>query len=225
MKSEKEMRALFPDHPEAHRQHRSAWRTSASSTSRSATSCRASRARRVRHRRGAPGPPRAGGDGAALRHPPAPARCWSGWSTSSGSSTRAGYAGYFLIVQDFIAAARERGHPGRAGPRFRGRLAGGLRAPHHRRGPAPVRPAVRAVPEPRARLDARHRRGLLLRAARRGDRVRAAAVRAGERRADRHLRHHEGARGGQGRGPRPQDRPRRRGQDHQADPLRPRAST
>ena len=42
VKSEKEMRALFPDQPEALGQHRSAWPTSASSTSRSGTSCPAS---------------------------------------------------------------------------------------------------------------------------------------------------------------------------------------
>ena len=65
------------------------------------------------------------------------------------------------------------GDSGRAGPRLGGRLARRVRAAHHRRLPAQVRPAVRALPESRARVDARHRRRLLLRAARRGDRVRA----------------------------------------------------
>ena len=48
-------------------------------------------------------------------------------------------------------------------PRFRRRLAGGVFARHHQCGPAPVRPAVRAVPESRADIHAGHRRGLLLR--------------------------------------------------------------
>ena len=43
---EAEMRALFPDHPEALDEHAARWPTSASSTSRSGTSCRASRAPR-----------------------------------------------------------------------------------------------------------------------------------------------------------------------------------
>ena len=51
-------------------------------------------------------------------------------------------------------------HPGRAGPRFGRRLAGGLRAGHHQHRPHQVRPALRAVPEPRACVDARHRHRL-----------------------------------------------------------------
>ena len=46
---------------------------------------------------------------------------------------------------------------------------------HHRDRPAQVRPALRAVPEPRAHLDARHRHRLLPGAARRGHRVRHGA--------------------------------------------------
>ena len=69
------------------------------------------------------------------------------------------------------------GHPGRTGPRLRRRLARGLRARDHQRLPAQVRPPVRAVPQPRAGVDARHRRGLLLRAPGRSDRVRPRALR------------------------------------------------
>jgi DNA polymerase-3 subunit alpha len=43
-----------------------------------------------------------------------------------------GFAGYFLIVADFIRWARENGVPVGPGPRLRRRLAGGLRAGHHR---------------------------------------------------------------------------------------------
>ena len=83
-----------------------------------------------------------------------------------GVITTAGYAGYFLIVEDFIARRARSRHSGRAGPRLGGRLPRRLRAPDHRRRPAPVRPAVRALPESRAGVDARHRRRLLLRAPR-----------------------------------------------------------
>ena len=88
----------------------------------------------VRHRRGAAGAP---GPGGRRAHATA-TRCRrrgrsSGWTYELGVINTAGYAGYFLIVQDFIAAARERGIP--VGP-GRGSAAGshrGVRAPHHRR--------------------------------------------------------------------------------------------
>jgi DNA polymerase-3 subunit alpha len=58
-----------------------------------------------------------------------------------------GFAGYFLIVADFIRWARENGVP--VGPAAaRARLAGRLCARHHRHRPARARPAVRALPEP-----------------------------------------------------------------------------
>ena len=84
-------------------------------------------------------------------------------------------------LADFIKAAREHGIPVGSGPRLGRRLARRVRAAHHRRLSAQVRPAVRALPESRARLDARHRRRLLLRAPRRGDRVRAPEVRHANR--------------------------------------------
>ena len=74
---------------------------------------------------------------------------------------RMGYSGYFLIVWDFIKYARDNGIPGRPGPWLGGRLAGRLRAADHRPRSARVRPAVRALPQPRARVDAGHRRRLL----------------------------------------------------------------
>ena len=48
-----------------------------------------------------------------------------------------GYAGYFLIVWDFIRAARELRHPGGAGPRLGGRLDHLLLPADHGRRPAP----------------------------------------------------------------------------------------
>ena len=89
VKSEKEMKALFPDHPEVLANTADGRRTSASSTSRSATSCPASPAppatrptRRCWSDLAAPG------RGAALRHAAARRGAQSGWTTSSASSTR-----------------------------------------------------------------------------------------------------------------------------------------
>ena len=155
------------------------WPTSASSTSRRSTSCpaspappgtpptrRCSRTSPARARRGA----------TARRCPPA-------------VEERLDYE-LGVITTDRLrrllphrpglhrGGARAR-HPGGPGPRLGGGLDRRVRARHHRRLPAQVRPAVRALPESRARVDARHRRRLLLRAAGRGDRVRARRSTAG----------------------------------------------
>ena len=130
--------------------------------------------------------------------------------------------GYFLIVWDFIRYAREQGIP--VGP-GRGSAAGSLVAyclQHHRRRPAALRPALRALPEPRARLAARHRHRLLRAAPRRGHRVRHAEVRPRERRADHHLRHDEGEGRRARRRPRARHAVRRRRQGREADPGRAR---
>ena len=124
VKSEAEMRALFPDQPETPRQHAPGSPTSASSISRSVLPARLSPPRRVRERRGAARsiwPRRAPSE----RYGIAAAR---GSAGAAGLRARrhhedAGYAGYFLIVHDFIKAARDRGHPGGPGPRLGRRLA------------------------------------------------------------------------------------------------------
>ena len=59
-----------------------------------------------------------------------------------------GFAGYFLVVQDFIHWAKDSGHRRRAGPRLGRRLDHLLRAAHHRARPARARAAVRALPVP-----------------------------------------------------------------------------
>ena len=89
------------------------------------------------------------------------------------------FPGYFLIVWDFIRYAQGARRPGRAGPRLGRRLARRLRAAHHRPRSDPVQPAVRALPESRARVHAGLRRRLLHGPARRRHRVRAAEVRRG----------------------------------------------
>ena len=74
---------------------------------------------------------------------------------------RMGFNAYFLIVWDFVTWAKDNGIAVGPGPRQRGRLDRGLLPGHHRRRPAALRPALRALPQPRARVDARHRHRLL----------------------------------------------------------------
>ncbi len=72
--------------------------------------------------------------------------------------------------------------------RFRRRLDRRLLPADHRCRSAALRPPVRALPEPRARVDARYRHRLLRARARAGDEIRDREVRARVGRADRHLR-------------------------------------
>ncbi len=120
---------------------------------------------------------------AALRRRRSRPRSRSGSTTSSASSTGPATPATSSSSRTSSRPRASAGFPVGPGPRLGGRLARRLRARHHRRLPAQVRPAVRALPEPRARVDARHRRRLLLRAPRRGDRVRAPEVRAASRSA------------------------------------------
>ena len=122
VKSEKEMRALFPDQPEA-----------LANTARVADLCEFDFERRYF----LPSFPRPAGyasDEALLEHlaregalrrygAPLPPEVAERLAYELGVINRAGYAGYFLIVQDFIAAARERGIP--VGP-GRGSAAGSI---------------------------------------------------------------------------------------------------
>ncbi len=101
---------------------------------------------------------------------------------------RMGFAGYFLIVWDFVRYAREQSIPVGPGPRLGGRLAGVLRAGDHRHRPAALRAAVRALPQPRPHLDAGHRHRLLHAAPRRSHPVREREVRPRPGGADHHLR-------------------------------------
>ena len=115
-----------------------------------------------------------------------------------------GFPGYFLIVSDFIKWAHGQRLPGGPGARLGRRLAGGLFAVHHRPGPAAIQPAVRALPEPRARVDARLRHRLLPGQPRTRHRLRQGQVRPRRGQPDRHLRHH----GRQGRAARRRPRAR-----------------
>jgi DNA polymerase-3 subunit alpha len=87
-----------------------------------------------------------------------------------------GFPGYFLIVGDFINWAKKTAARwGRAAARARARW-WPMRW-HHRPGPAAVQPAVRALPEPRAGVDARLRHRLLPGQPRPRDRLREGQVR------------------------------------------------
>ena len=112
-----------------------------------------------------------------------------------------GYAGYFLVVADFIHWAKNNGI--RVGP-GRGSGAGSMCAYAMKitdLDPHPARPDLRAVPQPRAHVDARLRRRLRRAPPWRGHQVRDREVRRGARRPDRHLRHDQGQAGRQGRLP------------------------
>ena len=123
-------------------------------------------------------------------------------TTSSGSSSRWATPGYFLIVADFVRFAREQGIQ----TTCRGQRPGldrHVHPGHHARRPDPLPAAVRAVPQPRPRDDARHRRRLRGRPARRGHQLRQPQVRRRPRRPDHHLRHHARPGGHPRRGPGP----------------------
>ena len=101
--------------------------------------------------------------------------------------------------------------PGRARARLGRRLAGRVFAQHHRPRPAALQAAVRALPQPRAGVDARLRHRLLPGQSRPRDRLRQGQVRPRRGEPDRDLRH-DGGEGGAAR-----HRPRAR---HELRPRR-----
>src|SRR3546814_6253668 len=82
---------------------------------------------------------------------------------------------------------------------------GRLVAHDHRSRSLEARAAVRTLPEPRTRIDARFRHRLLRNPAWRGDPLRPGEIRPRSGRADHHLRKIAGARGAQGYRPRAPD--------------------
>ena len=133
------------------------------------------------------------------RHPRP--RAQAGGLRDRGHHRQMGFPGYFLVVADFINWAKDNGI--RVGP-GRGSGAGSMCAYAMRitdLDPLAARADLRAVPQPRARLDARLRRRLRRAPPRRGHPLRHREVRRGAGRADRHLRHDQGQAGDQGRRP------------------------
>ena len=129
-----------------------------------------------------------------------------------------GFNAYFLIVWDFVNWAKSNGDRGRPGPWLGGGLDHRLLAADHGRRPAALRPAVRALPERRARVDAGYRHRLLRARPRARDPLRDREVRHRARRADHHLRQDVPARRHARRRARARARLRRGRQARQADP-------
>ena len=153
---------------------------------------------------------------------PVPAEAIERAEMELGVIDRMGFNAYFLIVWDFVKWAKDNGIAVGPGPRQRRRLDRRLLPAHHRRRPAALRPALRALPEPRARVDAGYRHRLLGARARARHAVRDREVRPRVGRADHHLRQDVPARGHPRRRARARPRLRRRRPPGQADP-RPRA--
>ena len=129
-----------------------------------------------------------------------------------------GFDSYFLIVWDFVRFAKQNGIA--VGP-GRGSAAGSIVAYALNitdLDPTGQRAALRALPEPRPQVDARHRHRLLGPRARAGDPLRAGEVRARVGRADHHLRQDGAATGDPRRGPGARLRLRDRGPRRKADP-------
>ena len=160
---------------------------------------------------------RAGGPAPALRRPAA----GRGARADGDGARRDRPDGLQRLLPDRLGLRQVRQgerHRGRPGPRLGGRLDRRLLPGDHRRRPAALRPAVRALPEPRARVDAGYRHRLLRARPRAGDALRDREVRARVGRADRHLRQDVPARRHARRGARARLRLRRRRSPGEADP-------
>ena len=152
-----------------------------------------------------------------------PSAIASAWRSELDVICQMGFAGYFLIVADFIRWAREQRRAGGPGPRLGRRLAGGLQPRHHRHRPAAsydllferfLNPERVSMPDFDIDfcMDGRDRVIEYV----------AAQVRPRARLADHHLRHHGGQGGGARRRPRARPSLRLRRPHRQADSLRAR---
>ena len=125
---------------------------------------------------------------------PPPAEAVERLEMELGVIEKMGFAAYFLIVWDFVKFAKDNGIA--VGP-GRGSAAGSIVSyalSITDVDPLALRPAVRALPERRARVDAGHRHRLLGQGPRARDALRGRQVRPRVGRADRHLRPHVPAR-------------------------------
>ena len=148
----------------------------------------------------------AGGIGAAARRTPARRPAGRGRRRESGLHATArhgarghqphGVSGVFSHRGRFHRMGEEASDTGRAGARLRGRIPRRLRPRHHRPRPSPLRPALRTLPESRARVAAGLRRRLLHGRPGPGHRLRRLPVFRRPRRPDHHLRDHGRQSGG-----------------------------
>ncbi len=160
---------------------------------------------------------RRGGHAHALRRP---AHC-AGDGADGDGARRDRSHGLQRLLPDRVGLRQVRqGERHRGGPRARlgGRLDRGVLPADHRRGPAALRAAVRALPQPRAGVDAGYRHRLLRARARARDALRDREVRARVGRADRHLRQDAAPRRHPRRGARARLGLRDRGPSGEADP-------
>ena len=151
----------------------------------------------------------AGGAARGATASPPPAEAVERMEMELGVIDKMGFCGYFLIVWDFVALREVQRDRGRPGPWLGRRLARRLLPGDHGRRPAPLRPAVRALPERRARVDAGHRHRLLGPRPRARDPLRDREVRRRPRGPDHHVRQDVPARGHARRGARARPRVRR----------------
>ena len=148
-------------------------------------------ARGLRHRRRLPAPPHLRRRPRALRRPAA-GRGRRAPRLRARRHRRHGLLGLLPRRVGPHPPRQEQRHPGRARAGERGGLLRGLLPAHRRPRPDPLRPALRALPQPGPQADARHRHGLRLALPRRDDPLRGRALRLGPRGPDRHLLHHQG---------------------------------
>ena len=168
-------------------------------------------------REGLPARARARGPARALRRPAAR----RGDRAHGDGARRHRQDGLQRLLPDRLGLRRLREvqrHRRRPGPRLGRRQPRRLLPADHRRGPAALRPAVRALPQRRARVDAGHRHRLLRARPRARDPLRDREVRHRAGRADHHLRQDVPARGHARRGARARPRVRDRRQAREADP-------
>ncbi len=104
-----------------------------------------------------------------------------------------GFPAYFLVVWDLIRFARESGIRVGPGRRIGGRVLRRLLPAHRGPRPHPLRPPLRALPQPGPQADARHRHGLRRALPRRRHAVRGGEVRQRPGGADDHVLDHQGA--------------------------------
>ena len=149
---------------------------------------------------------------------PLPANAVERMEMELGVIDKMGFNAYFLIVWDFVNWSKSNGIAVGPGRGSGGRLDHRLLAADHRRRPAGLRPAVRALPERRARVDAGYRHRLLRARPRARDPLREGEVRHRARGADHHLRQDVPARRHPRRRARAGPRLRRRRQAGEADP-------